>query len=292
MHLEDHSPENETESLRRFLADLARFKLLTAADERALAKRVERGDQAAKRQMIESNLRLVVAIAKGYRGLGVPFLDLIQEGTFGLTRAVEKFDWRRGYKFSTYATWWIRQAISRAITRDGRTIRLPSQVVERRQKLARTARRLEVELRREATVEELAAATGLSLEHVNEALGAAHVSASLDQPVGSEDATELGDLLADLSAADPFSQAAESLESETLRGAVGALPERERHILERRFGLAGEPQTLDSVARELRVTRERIRQLEVQALSRLARADRGAVRDATPSRLAPSAAQR
>jgi RNA polymerase primary sigma factor len=161
------------DSLQLFLADVGKHKLLTAADEVILAKSIERGDPTAKRRMIESNLRLVVSIAKGYRGLGVPFLDLIQEGTLGLNRAVEKFDWRRGYKFSTYATWWIRQSVQRAVANHARTIRVPVHVVERQQKLSRAARRLEVELGREATKEELAEATGLPMQHIEVALGAA-----------------------------------------------------------------------------------------------------------------------
>ena len=172
------------DSLQLFLADIGRHKLLTAAEEVMLAKAIERGDLTAKRRMIESNLRLVVSIAKGYRGLGVPFLDLIQEGTLGLNRAVEKFDWRRGYKFSTYATWWIRQSVQRAVANHARTIRVPVHVVERQQKLSRAARRLEVELGREATKEELAEATGLPIQHVDEALGAAQASVSLNQTVG------------------------------------------------------------------------------------------------------------
>jgi len=174
------------DSLQLFLADVGRHKLLTAADEIVLAKRIEKGDPLAKRRMIESNLRLVVSIAKGYRGLGVPFLDLIQEGTLGLNRAVEKFDWRRGFKFSTYATWWIRQSVQRAVANNARTIRVPVHVVERQQKLGRAARRLEVELGREATKQELADATGLPLQHVEEALGAAQASVSLNQSVGAD----------------------------------------------------------------------------------------------------------
>ena len=182
------------DSLQLFLADVGRHKLLNAAQEVQLAKRIERGDPVAKRHMIESNLRLVVSIAKGYRGLGVPFLDLIQEGTLGLNRAVEKFDWRRGFKFSTYATWWIRQSVQRAVANHARTIRVPVHVVERQQKLSRAARRLEVELGREATKEELAEATGLPIQHVEEAMSAAHASVSLNQSVGADDEGELGDL--------------------------------------------------------------------------------------------------
>jgi RNA polymerase primary sigma factor len=262
------------DSLQLFLADVGRHKLLTAAEEVMLAKRIERGDPTAKRRMIESNLRLVVSIAKGYRGLGVPFLDLIQEGTLGLNRAVEKFDWRRGYKFSTYATWWIRQSVQRAVANHARTIRVPVHVVERQQKLSRAARRLEVELGREATKDELAEATGLPMQHVDEALGAAHASVSLNQTVGADDEGELGDLFADREAADPFDEAEESLRRQGVRRALDALPERERRILELRFGFEGEPWTLEAIGHELDLTRERVRQLEGQALARL-----GALRD-------------
>jgi RNA polymerase primary sigma factor len=262
------------DSLQLFLADVGRHKLLTAAEEVMLAKRIERGDPSAKRHMIESNLRLVVSIAKGYRGLGVPFLDLIQEGTLGLNRAVEKFDWRRGYKFSTYATWWIRQSVQRAVANHARTIRVPVHVVERQQKLSRAARRLEVELGREATKQELAEATGLPMQHVDEALGAANASVSLNQTVGADDEGELGDLFADREAADPFDEAEESLRRQGVRRALEALPERERRILELRFGFEGEPWTLEAIGNELDLTRERVRQLEGQALSRL-----GALRD-------------
>jgi RNA polymerase primary sigma factor len=258
------------DSLQLFLADVGRHKLLTAADEVYLAKAIERGDPTAKRRMIESNLRLVVSIAKGYRGLGVPFLDLIQEGTLGLNRAVEKFDWRRGYKFSTYATWWIRQSVQRAVANHARTIRVPVHVVERQQKLGRAARRLEVELGREATKEELAEATGLPMQHVDEALGAAQASVSLNQTVGADDEGELGDLFADREAADPFDEAEESLRRQGVRRALDALPERERRILELRFGFEGEPWTLEAIGHELDLTRERVRQLESQALQRLA----------------------
>jgi RNA polymerase primary sigma factor len=258
------------DSLQLFLADVGRHKLLTAAEEVELAKAIERGDGTAKRRMIESNLRLVVSIAKGYRGLGVPFLDLIQEGTLGLNRAVEKFDWRRGFKFSTYATWWIRQSVQRAVANHARTIRVPVHVVERQQKLSRAARRLEVELGREATKDELAEATGLPMQHVDEALGAAHASVSLNQTVGADDEGELGDLFADREAADPFDEAEESLRRQGVRKALDALPERERRILELRFGFEGEPWTLEAIGHELDLTRERVRQLEAQALSRLA----------------------
>ncbi|MDQ3857660.1 MAG: sigma-70 family RNA polymerase sigma factor [Actinomycetota bacterium] len=258
------------DSLQLFLADVGRHKLLTASEEVMLAKRIEKGDMLAKRRMIESNLRLVVSIAKGYRGLGVPFLDLIQEGTLGLNRAVEKFDWRRGFKFSTYATWWIRQSVQRAVANNARTIRVPVHVVERQQKLGRAARRLEVELGRDATKEELAEATGLPIQHIDEALGAAQASVSLNQNVGADDEGELGDLFADREAADPFDEAEESLRKQGVRKALDALPERERRILELRFGFDGEPSTLEAIGHELGLTRERVRQLEAQALARLA----------------------
>ena len=270
LNLEPEELVASADSLQLFLADVGRHKLLTAAEEVALAKRIERGDPVAKRRMIESNLRLVVSIAKGYRGLGVPFLDLIQEGTLGLNRAVEKFDWRRGYKFSTYATWWIRQSVQRAVANHARTIRVPVHVVERQQKLSRAARRLEVELGREATKDELAEATGLPMQHIDEALGAAHASVSLNQTVGADDEGELGDLFADREAADPFDEAEESLRRQGVRKALDALPERERRILELRFGFEGEPWTLEAIGHELDLTRERVRQLESQALARLA----------------------
>jgi RNA polymerase primary sigma factor len=267
---EADAPSGAGDSLQLFLADVGKHKLLTAHEEVVLAKAIERGDGRAKRRMIESNLRLVVSIAKGYRGLGVPFLDLIQEGTLGLNRAVEKFDWRRGYKFSTYATWWIRQSVQRAVANHARTIRVPVHVVERQQKLSRAARRLEVELGREATKAELAEATGLPLQHVEEALSAASASVSLNQTVGADDEGELGDLFADREAADPFDEAEESLRRQNIRKALDALPERERRILELRFGFEGEPWTLEAIGHELDLTRERVRQLEGQALSRLA----------------------
>ncbi|MGH3015268.1 MAG: sigma-70 family RNA polymerase sigma factor [Gaiellaceae bacterium] len=259
-----------TESgLELFLAELGRHRLLSAAEEVRLAKRVERGDLAAQKQMVNANLRLVVSIAKRYRGRGVPFLDLIQEGTLGLNRAVEKFDWRLGYKFSTYAHWWIRQAVERAIATQARTIRLPFHVIERRQKLARAARILAPALGREPSLEELAEATGMALEHVRQALGCAEASVSLNQAVGADGDTELADFLADPAAGDPVEEAERSLLRQTVQRRLERLPERERLIVERRFGLQGEPQTLETVGRELGLTRERVRQLEVQALKRL-----------------------
>ncbi|MGH2803518.1 MAG: sigma-70 family RNA polymerase sigma factor [Thermoleophilaceae bacterium] len=259
-----------TESgLELFLAEIGRHRLLSAAEEVRLAKRVERGDLAAKKQMINANLRLVVSIAKRYRGRGVPFLDLIQEGTLGLNRAVEKFDWRRRYKFSTYAHWWIRQAVERTIANQARTIRLPIHVIERRQKLARAARTLAPALGREPSLEELAEATGLPLGHVRQALGCAEASVSLNQAVGADGDTELADFLADPAAGDPVEEAERSLLRQTVQRRLERLPERERLIVERRFGLQGERQTLETVGRELGLTRERVRQLEVQALKQL-----------------------
>jgi RNA polymerase primary sigma factor len=252
-----------------FLADIGRHPLLSAAEEVALAKRVERGDAAAKEEMVNANLRLVVSIAKRYRARGVPFLDLIQEGTLGLNRAVEKFDWRRRYKFSTYAHWWIRQAVSRAIANQAKTIRIPTHVGERQHKLACAARTLAPALGREPSLEELAEATGLPFEDVRQALDCAEVSASLNQAVSPDGATELADSLADPAAADPVEEAERSLLRQTVRCRLERLPERERLIVERRFGLQGEPQTLETVGRELGLTRERVRQLQVQALKQL-----------------------
>jgi RNA polymerase primary sigma factor len=218
--------------------------------------------------MVESNLRLVIAIAKEYRGLGVPFLDLIQEGSLGLSRAVERFDWRLGFKFSTYATWWIRQSAHRAVANQGRTIRVPLHVVERQQRLTRAAARLYAQLGRAATTKELAEETGLSVAHVEEALGAARISASLDQPIGDEDDAELGDLLAD-DAVEPHERVDESVRHERVRKALARLPERERHVVELRFGFTGEPWTLEAIAGEFGLTRERVRQLVERALKRM-----------------------
>ena len=259
-----------SDALTMFMNQIGRHELLTAAEEVALAKRVERGDRAAKERMINCNLRLVVSIAKRYQGHDLPLLDLIQEGVIGLNRAVEKFDWRRGYKFSTYATWWIRQACQRAISNQSRTIRVPAHVNERQVKLGRARRTLELELGREPTVEELAEATGLELAHAEEALSAVSVSASLNQAVGSDGDGELGDLLADPYAADPAEEAGAALRRQEVRAALGKLPETERRIIELRFGFDGQQASLEAIGRELKISRERVRQLERDALARLA----------------------
>jgi RNA polymerase primary sigma factor len=257
-----------TDSLQLFLNEAGRHKLLTAADEVALAKRVERGDLAAKERMINSNLRLVVSIAKRYQGHDVPLLDLIQEGVIGLNRAVEKFDWRKGYKFSTYATWWIRQSCQRAVANQSKTIRIPVHVQERRVKLARAATQFEARHGRSATPEELADVTKLKQEHVEEALDAVD-SISLNATIGSDGDGEMGDLFADETAADPAEEAAESLQRRRVREALAMLPERQRQILELRFGFDGEIQSLEAIGKKLGLTRERVRQLEGEALVRL-----------------------
>jgi RNA polymerase primary sigma factor len=256
------------DSLSLFLREIGRYPLLTAAEEVALAKRVERGDREAKDRMITSNLRLVVANAKRYRGHGVPFGDLIQEGTIGLNRAVEKFDWRKGFKFSTYATWWIRQACQRAVSNQGHTIRIPTHVQERQQKLGRARSRLELELGREPTLEELAADTGYRLDHVDEALHAVDAKVSMNRQVG-EDGMELGDLFADENAVDPAVAGAEILRSRRVADALARLGDTERRVLELRFGFDGEPRTLEAIGKALGISRERIRQLETRALAQL-----------------------
>ena len=265
----DLTVEPSLDSLRLYLREIGKVALLTADQEVYLAKRIERGDMSAKTQMIEANLRLVVSIAKGYLGRGLSFLDLIQEGSLGLIRAVEKFDYRKGYKFSTYATWWIRQACQRAISNQGATIRVPVHVQERQQKLARARQRLEVKLEREPTVEELAKETGLKESHVEEALSTADASVSLNQSVGSDGDGELGDLFADRSAVDPADEADETLQRLEVRRAVEALQEPDRRVLELRFGFTGEQWTLEAIGKELGLTRERVRQIESRALTRL-----------------------
>jgi RNA polymerase primary sigma factor len=266
---EGYAPSGSTDAMTLFMSRAGRYPLLTAAEEVELAKRIERGDAAAKERMINSNLRLVISIAKRYQGHDVPLGDLVQEGVIGLNRAVEKFDWRRGFKFSTYATWWIRQACQRAISNLSKTIRVPTHVHERRLKLARVRAELVAQLDREPTREELAEAASFSLQHVDEALDAADAPVSLNQRVGSEEESELGDLFGDPSAEDPASEALDSIRRLEVRRAVAQLPESERRVLELRFGLDGDAQTLETIGKELGVTRERIRQLESDALAHL-----------------------
>jgi len=259
-----------TDSLTMFMNEIGRYPLLTAAEEVELAKRIERGDAEAKARMINSNLRLVVSIAKRYQRQGITLGDLIQDGIIGLNRAAEKFDWRKGFKFSTYATWWVRQACQRAVANQSRTIRVPTHVHERRVKLGRARKRLELELERAPTAEELAKATGLDLQHVEEALDVAEVSASLNQTIGSEGDGELGDLFADPSAEDPAEEAGDAVRRHEVREALKGLPERERRILELRFGFDGQQMALEAIGKELGITRERVRQLEGEALAKLA----------------------
>ena len=260
-----------TDALQLFLNEAGRYKLLTAAEEVELAKRIERGDNAAKDLMVNSNLRLVVSIAKKYQGHGISLLDLIQEGIIGLIRAVEKFDWRRGYKFSTYATWWIRQAVQRGVANKSRTIRIPVHIVEREQKISRAERELVAQLERDPTDEEIADKAKLSLRHVKETRSAARAVASLDKPVGEEGDSSFGDLIAG-EAAEPAEEVNVSLTEQAVRKAVETLPDRERAVVKLRFGMDGDPdpQSLEEIGRRLGLTRERVRQIETSALNRLA----------------------
>ncbi len=265
----DATADGVPDSLTLFMNDIGRYPLLTAAEEVELAKRIERGDRAAKERMINSNLRLVIHNARRYTGHGVALGDLVQEGIIGLNRAVEKFDWRKGYKFSTYATWWIRQSCQRAVANQSKTIRIPVHVDERRSKLARVRQRFEVAHGREPTFEELAEAAGMELRHAREALDAVEASVSLNQPVGDDNA-ELGDLFADPESVDPAELAGSTLRGDAVQQALAGLSERERRIVELRFGFAGEPMALEAIGRELGLTRERVRQLEHEALAKLA----------------------
>ncbi len=266
----DLKPDMTTDSLQLFLKDIGKVRLLTAQEEVDLAKRIERGDLDAKQKMVESNLRLVVSIAKNYRNQGLPFLDLIQEGTLGLVRAAEKFDYRKGFKFSTYATWWIRQAIARALADKARTIRIPVHVVEKLNKIGRAERKLVTELGREPTPDEIAEVTGIDPEEVDQIKRSAQAPVSLEKPVGDEEESEFGQFIADEKAESPFERAADLLTKEALREALENLSYRERRVLELRYGLGGEhPRTLDEVGRTFNVTRERIRQIENQSLKKL-----------------------
>jgi RNA polymerase primary sigma factor len=268
----DLTVEPSLDSLRLYLRSIGRVELLTAAQEVELAKRIERGDMLAKRQMVEANLRLVVSIAKGYLGRGLSFLDLIQEGSLGLIRAVEKFDYRRGYKFSTYATWWIRQAVTRAIADKARTIRIPVHMVEKLNRVAHVERQLVQKLGREPEAAEIAEELRWPVSDVRDILRVAQQPVSLEKPVGDEDESELGDFVADDAVLEPFEEASEHLQKEGVQRALEALPERERQVIELRYGLAGtEPLTLEEVGKTFGVTRERIRQIENNTLKKLQR---------------------
>jgi RNA polymerase primary sigma factor len=260
-----------TDALQLFLNEVGRYPLLTAQEEVELAKRIERGDKDAKDRMVNSNLRLVVSIAKKYQGHGLSLLDLIQEGIIGLIRAAEKFDWRRGYKFSTYATWWIRQAVQRGVANKARTIRIPVHIVEREQRIARADRELAVKLERDPTDAEVAKATKLSVKQVREVRQAARAVTSLDKPVGADEGTAFGELFAG-EAAEPEEEVTVSLAERALHEAVADLPERERTIIQLRYGIGGQddPKSLEEIGRRLDLTRERVRQIEAQALERLA----------------------
>jgi RNA polymerase primary sigma factor len=266
----DLSVEPSVDSLRLYLRSIGRVHLLTAEEEVALAKRIERGDVSAKQQMIEANLRLVVSIAKGYLGRGMNFLDLIQEGSLGLIRAVEKFDYRRGYKFSTYATWWIRQAVTRSIADKGRTIRIPVHMVERLNKVIYAERALIQTLGRDPTPVEIAAELEWSTGEVREVLRMAQQPVSLEKPIGDEEESSLGDFVEDATAETPFEVASEALRRQSVRRVLASLPRREREVLEMRYGITGDRvRTLDEVGRAFNITRERVRQIESRTLKKL-----------------------
>jgi RNA polymerase primary sigma factor len=278
---EVEAQEVSTDALQLFLKDVGRVDLLTAAQEVELAKRIERGDHRAKQEMVEANLRLVVSIAKRYRNQGLPFLDLIQEGTIGLVRAAEKFDYRKGFKFSTYATWWIRQAVARALADKARTIRMPVHVVEKLNKIVRSERKLRAELGREPLSVEIARDLDLTPDEVDQIRRTAQSPVSLEKPVGDEDESEFGHFITDESVPLPEEAAEVTMRKETLEKILGQLSQRERRVLELRYGLNGEhPRTLDEVGRAFNVTRERIRQIENQSLKKLrALADSQKLRD-------------
>jgi RNA polymerase primary sigma factor len=260
-----------TDSLQLFLNEAGRYPLLTAAEEVELAKAIEAGDKHAKDRMVNSNLRLVVSIAKKYQGHGLPLIDLIQEGIIGLIRAVEKFDWRRGYKFSTYATWWIRQAVQRGVANKSRTIRIPVHIVEREQKIARAERELVLKLERAPTDEEVAAVAKLNVKHVRETRAAARTVASLDKTIGDDSDTAFGDLVAQ-EAGNVVEEVVVALGDDALHRAIATLPPREQEVIKLRYGFDGDqdPKSLEQIGRILGITRERVRQIETQALGRLA----------------------
>jgi RNA polymerase primary sigma factor len=266
----DLSVEPSLDSLRLYLHSIGRVPLLSAEEEVALAKRIERGDVAAKQHMVEANLRLVVSIAKGYLGRGMNFLDLIQEGSLGLIRAVEKFDYRRGYKFSTYATWWIRQAVTRAIADKSRTIRIPVHMMERLNRVLYAERALIQQLGREPTAVEIASELQCTTREVREVLRMAQQPVSLEKPVGDEEDSALGDFVEDSSTESPFDLASEALRRQSVERVLAVLPRREREVLEMRYGITGgRVRTLDEVGRAFNITRERVRQIESRTLKKL-----------------------
>ncbi|HEX2505815.1 MAG TPA: sigma-70 family RNA polymerase sigma factor [Gaiellaceae bacterium] len=266
----DLTVEPSLDSLRLYLREIGKVPLLTADQEIYLAKRIERGDMQAKTQMIEANLRLVVSIAKGYLGRGLSFLDLIQEGSLGLIRAVEKFDYRKGFKFSTYATWWIRQAVTRAIADKARTIRIPVHMVEKLNKVVHIERQLVQRLGREPQPEEIAEELDIATHEVREILRMSQLPISLEKPIGEDEDSSLGDFVPDEQAESPFDTASLSLRREDVEIALSALPDRERRVIELRYGLDGsQPCTLEEVGRAFGVTRERIRQIENNTLKKL-----------------------
>jgi RNA polymerase primary sigma factor len=273
--------EVTTDSLQLFLKDIGKVDLLTAAQEVELAKRIERGEHCAKQAMVEANLRLVVSIAKKYRNQGLPFLDLIQEGTIGLVRAAEKFDHRKGFKFSTYATWWIRQAVARALADKARTIRMPVHIVEKLNKIVRSERKLRAELGREPSSTEIARDVELTPAEVEQIRRSSQAPVSLEKPVGDEEESEFGHFLTDENEPLPDEVAEVEMRKATLQRVLGTLSARERRVLELRYGLNGEhPRTLDEVGKTFNVTRERIRQIENQSLKKLrALADSTALRE-------------
>ncbi|MGI8727584.1 MAG: sigma-70 family RNA polymerase sigma factor, partial [Solirubrobacterales bacterium] len=265
----DLSFERSMDSVGMYLNSIGQVALLTGSEEIELAKRIERGDMEAKQRMVEANLRLVVSIAKGYTGRGLGFLDLIQEGSLGLIRAVEKFDHRRGYKFSTYATWWIRQAVTRAVADKSRTIRMPIHMIDRLTKLKMAERELVQRLGREPSVAEVADQLGVTGEEVRTLRRYNQTPLSLDKPIGEDADNEIGDLISD-DAPEPFEQVADTMKGEGVRLALAILPERERRVIELRYGITGEePMTLEEVGRTFGITRERVRQIETMTLKKL-----------------------